>query len=171
MDETTLEKLKAAFAGESQANRKYLAFSRKAEREGFENVALLFRAVAEAETVHALNHFKLFGLGTTEDNLKSAMKGEHYEVKSMYPSFLEQAKEAEEKGAIRTFTYAVEAEKIHEKMYEDAIKSVEDGKDISIPGGKIAVCTICGHTVFGSPPDVCPVCNASKKAFQVFQGK
>jgi len=113
MDEIILKDLQNAFAGESQANRRYLAFAKKAEEEGFKNVSLLFKAIAEAETVHALAHFKLFGLGSTEDNLKAAIKGENYEVTEMYPNFLSDAEKAEEKGAIRSFNFAHAAEKIH----------------------------------------------------------
>ncbi|MHA1999641.1 MAG: rubrerythrin family protein [Promethearchaeota archaeon] len=168
MDKDTEEKLKAAFAGESQANRKYLSFSKIAEKEGFPNVAKLFKAIADAETVHALNHFKLFGSGSTVENLEAAMGGEHYEVHDMYPEFLEVAKKAGEKGAIRTFTYAVEAEKIHEDMYKNALDMVKDGKDIDIPGGKIAICQVCGHTIYGDAPDECPICKAKKDAFTYF---
>ncbi|MHA1792109.1 MAG: rubrerythrin family protein [Promethearchaeota archaeon] len=168
MDESTLEKLKAAFAGESQANRKYLAFAEKAEKEGFKNVALLFKAIAYAETVHALNHFEIFGVSSTLENLKAAMAGEHYEVNEMYPEFKKVAEAANEKQAIRSFSFALEAEKIHEQMYSDAIKAVESGKDFNIEGQKISICTVCGHTIFGDAPDECPICKAKKEKFKVF---
>ncbi len=166
MDKKTLDDLKEAFAGESQANRKYLAFSKKAEEEGYKGVALLFKAIAEAETVHAMNHFKLFGLGTTEENLKAAIQGENYEVTTMYPNFLEDAKKAKETGAQKSEQFALEAEQIHERMYIDALQKVMDNEDINIK--KVAVCNVCGHTVIGEPPDECPICKSKKKAYAIF---
>lgn len=124
------EDLAAAFAGESQANRKYLAFSEKAERDGFPNVARAFRAAAHAETVHALNHFRaLRGVGSTEANLEAAIAGEHYEHAEMYPAFLAAAEETGHRRAATTFRYALEAEKGHEVMYRECLEAVKQGKD------------------------------------------
>jgi rubrerythrin len=166
MDAKTLEDLKAAFAGESQANRKYLAFSKKAADEGLKGVSLLFKAIAEAETVHALNHLKIIGIGTTEENLKAAIKGENHEVMTMYPGFKADAVKGKEDAAIKSITYALEAEKIHEKMYIEALESVMDKEDVDVK--KISVCGVCGYTTFGDAPDDCPVCKAKKKAFTTF---
>nr|MDO8110545.1 rubrerythrin family protein [Candidatus Sigynarchaeota archaeon] len=166
MDAKTLDDLKAAFAGESQANRKYLAFSKKAAEEGLKGVALLFKAIAEAETVHALNHLKLIGIGSTLENLKAALQGENYEVTTMYPGFKADAEKAKEKGAIMSISGALAAEKQHEKLYADAIIKVSDNKDIDVK--KVSVCSVCGHTVIGDAPDECPVCKAKKKMFTTY---
>lgn len=159
------EGLKEAFAGESQANRKYLAFAKKAEQDGFPGVALLFRAAAAAETVHAHNHLRaLGGIKSTIENLKEAISGEFYEFTQMYPKFIEDAKREEIKNAERTFTYANEVEKIHHKLYENALKLVEEGKDLEVK--EMHICSVCGYTHEGDPPDKCPVCGATKKAFE-----
>lgn len=159
------ENLLAAFAGESQANRKYLAFAEKAEKEGFSQVAKLFRAAATAETVHAHNHLReLGGIKSTKENLKEAIEGEHYEFTSMYPEFIENAKSENNKGAERTFNYANEVEKIHHKLYESALEAVESGKDLEKT--EIYICPVCGYTHEGEPPDKCPVCGALKKVFK-----
>jgi len=163
----TEENLKAAFAGESQAHMKYLAFADKAEREGLPEVARLFNAIAYAERVHAINHLKqLKGIGDTADNLGAAMGGENYEVEEMYPAFEAVAKLQEEKGALRSIFYAMEAEKIHEVMYGDAQETVKAGSDIAAQ--KIFVCDICGHTVYGDAPDRCPICKAVKAKYKEF---
>lgn len=157
--------LKEAFAGESQANRKYLAFAKKAEQDGFPGVALLFRAAAAAETVHAHNHLRaLGGIKSTIENLKEAIVGEFYEFTKMYPQFIEYAKAEKIKDAERSFNYANEVEKIHHKLYEKALKLVEEGKDLQVK--EIYICSVCGYTHEGVPPDKCPVCGATKKAFQ-----
>ena len=159
------ENLLAAFAGESQANRKYLAFAEKAEREGFSQVAKLFRAAATAETVHAHNHLReLGGIKSTKENIKEAIEGEYYEFTSMYPEFIENAKSENNKGAERTFNYANEVEKIHHKLYESALEAVESGKDLE--KNDIYICPVCGYTHEGEPPDKCPVCGALKKVFK-----
>nr|MDO8116531.1 rubrerythrin family protein [Candidatus Sigynarchaeota archaeon] len=167
MDAKTLDDLKSAFAGESQANRKYLAFSKKAADEGFKGVSLLFKAIAEAETVHALNHFKLFGLGTTEENLKAAIQGENYEVTTMYPEMLERAKKSKDAGAQRSENFALEAEKIHEGVYIEALQKVLDNEDVDVK--IVSVCNVCGHTVIGEPPDECPICKSKKSAYTIFK--
>jgi len=159
------ENLKAAFAGESQANRKYLAFAKKADKDGFPQVAKIFRAAAEAETVHAHNHLREFGgIKSTQENIRGAIEGEHYEFTKMYPEFLEDAKKEGNKGAERTFNLANEVEKIHHELYTNALEAVESGKDLKKQD--VYICPVCGYTVEGEPPDKCPVCGAVKKVFQ-----
>lgn len=159
------ENLKAAFAGESQANRKYLAFAKKAEQDGFPQVAHLFRAAAAAETVHAHNHLRaLKGIKSTAENLKEAIGGEFHEFTSMYPEFIKDAKAEGNSNAERTFNYANEVEKIHHKLYNAALESIEKGKDLK--KNDIFICPVCGYTHEGNPPDKCPVCGAAKKVFK-----
>jgi rubrerythrin len=156
--------LMAAFAGESQANRKYLAFSKKADEEGFAQAAKLFRAAAHAETVHALNHLRAADeIKTTEENLKTAIAGEHYENTDMYPAFMKDAEAEDNKRALRTFNYANEVEKIHEALYKEALASL--GK----PGETYDyyICPICGYTHARTAPEVCPVCGAPKERFEL----
>jgi rubrerythrin len=153
--------LKDAFAGESQANRKYLAFAKKAEEEGFKQVARLFRAAAEAETVHAHNHLReLKGIRSTKENLEEAIGGESYEFQKMYPAMIEDAKAEGAKGAERSFTIANEVEKVHAKLYQKALDDLGKNEDCDYH-----VCKVCGYTHEGEPPDVCPVCGAKKVAF------
>jgi rubrerythrin len=167
MKEMTKEFLKAAFAGESQAHMKYLAFAAKAEKDGKPNIARLFAAIAYAEQVHATNHLKeLGGIGTTVDNLVAAIHGETFEVDEMYAAYLAAAEVQGEKGAKRSMTYAVEAEKIHAEMYSDAKNTAEAGEDIDI--GEVYICPVCGFTHIGEPPDRCPVCNVKKERFRAF---
>ena len=161
----TEENLKAAFAGESQANRKYLAFAKKAEEDGFTNVARLFRAIAEAETVHAHNHLKILQMiKTTKENLKAALNGEVYEFTDMYPGFIKTATQEGIKDATLSFNYANKVEKIHGKLYEKAIESVEENKDIETED--FFVCQVCGYTAEGEAPEVCPVCGSPKEVFK-----
>lgn len=161
----TEEGLKAAFAGESQANRKYLAFAEKADKEGFPQVAKVFRAAAAAETVHAHNHLRVLGgIKSTKENVQAAIEGEHYEFTKMYPEFLEDAKSEGNKDAERTFNYANEVEKVHHKLYKAALEAVESGKDLEKKD--IYICPVCGYTHEGDPPDKCPVCGAVKKVFK-----
>ncbi|HOK05485.1 MAG TPA: rubrerythrin family protein [Victivallales bacterium] len=160
---STNENLKAAFAGESQANRKYLAFAKKAEQEGFKQVAKLFRAAAEAETIHAHAHLRVMnGVKNTVENLQEAINGEGYEFKEMYPKFIEEAQKEGNKQAEISFKNANEVEKIHHKLYSKALETVKMGKDIK--STKIWVCKICGNTV-EDLPDFCPICNAKKDNF------
>jgi rubrerythrin len=161
----TEENLKAAFAGESQANRKYLAFAKKAEQDGYSQVAKVFRAAAAAETVHAHNHLRAMGgIKSTKDNVLEAIEGEHYEFTKMYPEFLKDAKEEGNKTAERTFDYANEVEKVHHKLYEKALKAVQTEEDLEEQD--MYICSVCGYTHEGSePPEECPVCKAKKKAF------
>ncbi|MFX1321149.1 MAG: rubrerythrin family protein [Promethearchaeota archaeon] len=157
--------LKDAFAGESQANRKYLAFAEKADKEGYAQVAKLFRAAAAAETVHAHNHLRaLKGIKSTAENLKEAIGGEFYEFNQMYPEFIQDAKDEGNSSAERTFNYANEVEKIHHKLYEKALKAVDSGKDLEKK--EIYICPVCGYTHEGNPPEKCPVCGAIKKVFK-----
>jgi len=156
--------LKTAFAGESQANRKYLAFAKKAEQEGFPGVARLFQAAAAAETVHALNHLRVLkGIKTTTENLKEAIEGEYYEFTKMYPEFIGDAKSEGNTAAERTFNLANEVEKVHHELYKKALEIVENGKDLE--DQPMYVCSVCGYTHEGEPPETCPVCKSPKKVF------
>jgi rubrerythrin len=160
----TEQNLKDAFAGESQANRKYLAFAKKAEEEGYEQVAKLFRAAAEAETVHALSHLRAMdGIGATEENLKEAIDGETHEYVKMYPEMIKEAEKEQHSTALISFNRAKHAEGIHASLYQKALESVKSGKDLDPQD--IYVCPVCGHTVEGSAPDKCPVCGATKDMF------
>ncbi len=163
---TTKENLQEAFAGESQANRKYLFFADKAEMEGKKQIARLFRAAAASETAHARNHLTVLkGIGTTEENLVVAFEGEKYEGDKMYPRFIKEAQEAEDNEAIRTFKWAIAAEKIHENEYEKALKAIKDKKDLEPTA--YHVCETCGYTFIGDElPDICPVCSAPKEKFK-----
>ncbi len=153
--------LKDAFAGESQANRKYLAFAKQAEKDGYPQAAKLFRAAAEAETIHAHSHLKaLKGIHGTADNLKEAIAGETHEFKSMYPAMIEDAEAAGDKIAERSFTYANEVEKVHAALYQKALDNLENPEEADY-----FVCSVCGYTCENEPPDTCPVCNAKAKAF------
>ena len=160
--EKSIQNLKAAFAGESQANRKYLAFAEKAEKDGYPQVARLFRAAAEAETVHAINHLKaLKAIGSTADNLKEAIAGETAEFREMYPGMIKDAQAEGHKEALRSFEFANAVEQTHAQLYQKALDNLEKRELVDI-----FVCTICGHTVEGEPPDQCPVCKALKKLFK-----
>jgi len=148
--------LHEAFAGESMAHMKYLIYASMAEKEGYKNIARLFKAIAYAEFVHAKNHAKALGMiKDTKENLMDAIKGELFEVEEMYPVYGEIAKMQKESNAIKSFHYAMEAEKIHAAMYEDAKKSIENEKDIEME--EIYICPICGYTHIGSV-EKCPVC-------------
>ena len=161
MQEKTKKNLTEAFAGESQANRKYLAFASKAEQEGYPGVAKLFRAAAAAETVHAHSHFRaLGGINTTKDNLKESISGETHEFVSMYPQMIDDARAEGEKIAEKSFVFANEVEKIHAGLYKKALDSLDN-----FPVKDYYVCSICGYTVADEAPEKCPVCGAMKKAF------
>jgi rubrerythrin len=167
MHAMTDRNLHEAFAGESQAHMKYTIFAEKAETEGKPQVARMFRAIAAAEKVHATNHLRALGLiKTVKENLQSAIDGEHYEITEMYPAFKGVAELQEEKGAVRSTFWALETEKIHEKMYEKAKAAVESGKDAE--AGDIYICPVCGYTMEGSAPDLCPICNAKKSTFKKY---
>ncbi len=161
---STPDNLKTAFAGESQANRKYLAFARKAEGDGFPQVARLFRAAAEAETVHAHAHFRVLGgVRDTAANLDDAVAGEAHEFKEMYPKFLSEAESEGNKQAVTSFKYALAVEEIHHGLYDEARKAVKAGKDL--PETKIWVCPVCGNTVRDLPPEKCPICGVPGDRF------
>lgn len=154
--------LKEAFAGESQANRKYLAFAEKADKEGYPQVAKLFRAAAEAETVHAHSHLRaLEGIGATVDNLKAAIGGETYEFESMYPPMIEVAESENHSAAVRSFRFANEVEKVHAELYQKALDTLDNPTDVDY-----YVCSVCGHTVEGGAPDTCPICDSKATAFK-----
>nr|CRH04270.1 Rubrerythrin [Candidatus Magnetococcus massalia] len=161
----TTENLKAAFTGESEANRKYLAFATKAESEGFGQVAKLFRAVAEAETIHAHAHLRVLeGVKDTATNLAAAMEGEDYEFNVMYPEFIATAQAEGNKKAVRSMTHAMEVEKIHHDLFQQALAAVKGGSDLD---GEldIYVCPVCGHTEIGKAPDNCPICNVKGERY------
>jgi len=161
----TQDNLQAAFAGESQANRRYLFFAEKAEKDGQPQIARLFRAVAEAETVHARNHLSTRGnIKSTRENLEEAIAGEHYEFTKMYPKFIAQAKAEGAKRAEATFDYANKVEKIHHTLYGKALKALEGGQKLE--GKPLFVCQVCGYTVEGVAPDKCPICQAPKSRFK-----
>jgi rubrerythrin len=158
----TTANLQAAFAGESQANRKYLAFARQAETEGFPQVARLFRAAAEAETIHAHNHLRaLKGIGSTRENLMEAIAGETHEFKSMYPAMIADAKAEGETMALRSFVYANGVEKVHAGLYEAALAGLETG----LTEVDYYICPECGHTVAGKPPLSCEFCGVAGSEF------
>ncbi len=161
----TDEDLMNAFAGESQANRKYLAYAKIAEKEGYHQVAKIFRAAAEAETIHAHNHLRAAGkIKTTIDNIRDAIEGEHYEFTNMYPEFLAHARqEGKNPKAVRSFDYANQVEKIHHELYSKALAAIEKSADMEEK--EVWVCPVCGMTVEGEPPEKCPVCNAKREAF------
>jgi rubrerythrin len=160
----TTDNLNEAFAGESQANRKYLAFAEKADKDGYAQVAKLFRAAAAAETVHAHAHLRaLGGVKDTAGNLVAAVEGEGFEFQQMYPKFVAEAEAEGNKKALASFQNAMAVEEIHYGLYSEALEAVKGGKDLA--GAKIHVCKVCGNTVIGDVPDTCPVCNAGKVAF------
>ncbi len=161
----TNEDLKAAFAGESQANRRYLFFAEKADEAGNKQIARLFRAAAEAETVHARNHIDVLGgIGAVKENLQAAIAGENHEFTVMYPAFIKQARAENNSSAERTFDLANKVEKIHHGLFQKALRGLESAEP---PGDKpYFVCHVCGNTVPGEVPEKCPVCGAGSKAFK-----
>lgn len=162
----SMESLAAAFAGESQANRKYLAFAEAAEKDGYPQIAKLFRAAAHAETVHAMTHLKTMGgVKSTLENLKEAIAGENHEVASMYPEFMQYAQEENETRALASFKKAFEVEKVHEALYRAALHDLEEGSQPEDPYDYY-VCPVCGFTHARSAPDKCPVCGVLKERFE-----
>lgn len=160
--EKTKQNLMDAFAGESQANRKYLAFAKKADQEGHPGAAMLFRAAAEAETVHAHAHLRaLKGINSTAENLKEAIAGETHEFKSMYPEMIRAAVEEGEKAAEKSFKFANEVEQLHAQLYQKALDTLSQPEKIDC----YYVCTVCGYTCENTAPEKCPVCNAGAQAF------
>lgn len=161
---TTNENLAIAFAGESQANRKYTAFARAAEKEGLPQIARLFRAAADAETIHALGHFtNMGGVGTTRQNLEAAVAGETYEFTEMYPPMVEQAKAEGHKGKT-LLGFANAAEQVHARLFTQALDAMKSGKDLSQMD--VYLCPVCGDIEFGAPTDKCPICGAPATKFQ-----
>ena len=162
---STEENLQTAFAGESQANRRYLFFADKAEKEGHHQIARLFRAAAEAETIHARNHFAAMdGVGSTRDNLVAGAMGEHYEFTRMYPPFIEQAESENNKRAQTSFGYANEVEQIHHGLFEKTLKAFDAGQQLK--NEPYFVCPVCGNTVAGEAPEKCPICGAPRSKFK-----
>ncbi len=162
---STEENLQSAFAGESQANRRYLFFADKAEKEGYPQAARLFRAAAEAETVHARNHLAAMdGVGSTRDNLMAGAIGEHYEFTRMYPPFIEQAEIENNERARISFEYANEVEQVHHKHFEEAIKAFDVGQQLR--DEPYFVCPVCGNTVTGEAPERCPICDTPRSQFK-----
>ena len=160
----TKENLAEAFAGESQASRKYLAFAKKAETDGFPQVAKLFRAASEAETVHAHAHLRaMHGVKATVENLQAAVEGESHEFEVMYPKFIGEAKAENDTGALASFTFANAVERIHHGLYSAALAAVSMGKDL--PAQSMWVCSVCGNTVGGACPEKCSVCGVGKDKF------
>lgn len=160
MSNKTLDNLMDAFAGESQANRKYTSYARQAEAEGKKNAAKLFRAASDAETIHALKHFEVAGkVGGTADNLKDAVAGETHEYKEMYPDFVKQAESEGNKAALRSFTFAMKAEEVHARLYQEALDNLDDENEVFY-----YLCPVCGN-IEKAVPDACPICGASGKVF------
>ncbi len=165
MSDKSTDNLKAAFAGESQANRRYLAFAKKAEEDGFPQVARLFRAAAAAETIHAHNHLRALGeVKSTNENIKAAIAGEHYESVTMYPDFIKEAEGEGAKKALSSFKWALEVEKVHEMLYQKAFECLQSGTDA--PAVEYYVCPFCGYTHEGPAPEKCPVCGTPGSRFE-----
>lgn len=177
----TADFLRSAYGGESMAHMRYLLWGEIAEKEGFKNIARLFEAIAYAERVHANNHFReigggisdatvaaggVFGVGKTVDNLQGAINGELHEVQQMYPVYLNTARFQNETGAERSFHFALEAEKIHAKLFTDAQNTAKQGKDMEL--NAVYICPVCGHTVLNEAPEKCPICGTSKEMFKAF---
>ena len=160
----TMDNVQEAFAGESQANRKYLAFSKKAEEDGKPQVAKLFRAAAEAETIHAHAHLRVMGgVKSTEENLQAAVEGEGFEFQEMYPKFVAEAESEGNQPALISFRNAMAVEEIHHGLYGKALEAVKSGSDL--PESKIVVCPVCGNTIEGDAPEKCPICNVPGDRF------
>ena len=163
----TDENLMAAFAGESQANRKYLAFAKKAQQEGKEKISRLFTAVADAETIHALKHLDVTGkVSSTSDNIKAAIEGEDYESNVMYPEFIEQAKNDSNQKAVKSFELALGAEKAHAGLYKKALEDLDVAGDLKAES--FHLCAVCGYIELDHAPERCPVCGAKASAFKQY---
>ena len=181
MHEMTAANLRSAFGGESMAHMRYKIWAERAAKDGFANVARLFRAISAAEQAHATNHFKAmadvagaflvasgggFGLGGTSQNLAGAIEGETFEINEMYPAYMAVAQAQGEKAAERSMHYAISAEKIHAEMYARAKEAVDGGEDVQL--GPMQICNVCGYTAEGETPEYCPICGAKKDRFQTF---
>lgn len=177
----TADFLRSAYGGESMAHMRYLIWGDVAAKEGLPNIDKLFKGIAYAEWAHAKNHFRelseqtgdftvpagaVFGIGKTAENLQGALNGELHEIKQMYPVYLETARFQKEAGAEKSFYWALEAEKIHAKLFEDARESAKAGKDIAISA--VYVCPVCGHTVLDHAPDNCPICGTKREMYKTF---
>lgn len=161
----TMENLAEAFSGESQANRKYLAFAQKADKEGYPQVAKLFRSVAAAETIHAHSHLaEMGGIRNTAENLRTAFEGEVYEFSNMYPGFIEEAKRSGNKKAERSFSMANEAEKAHARLFEKALEKLESSEEVAY-----YLCPVCGYVAADEVPDSCPICGAKAQVFKTME--
>jgi rubrerythrin len=164
----TRDNLGFAFAGESQANRKYLFFAEKAEEEGQKSIARLFRAAAEAETVHARNHLKVMqGIESSTENLLAAISGENHEFTEMYPDFIKQAETEDNKKAIHSFHLANSVEKIHHRLFQEAKSKLDKGETMELKS--VYVCQVCGNTVEGEALDQCPICGEPKRMFKLIE--
>jgi rubrerythrin len=164
----TNDNVQAAFAGESQANRKYLAFAKKADADGYPQIAKLFRAAAAAETVHAHAHLRVMGgIKSTPENLQAAIAGEGYEVSDMYPAFIAEAEQEDQKPALISFKNALAVEKIHHGLYQEALNTLKGGADL--PARKVYICPVCGNTVYDEAPEKCPICNVPGDRFEEVQ--
>jgi len=158
---STMDNLEDAFSGESQANRKYLAFAKKAEDEGFGQVAKLFRAAAEAETVHAHKHLGVMGgIRSTKENIQEAIGGETHEFTKMYPEMIEEAKKEGDNNALQSFEFANKVESIHADLYQKALDNLGKNEDVDY-----YVCPVCGNTVENNAPDQCPICGVAGSQF------
>ena len=161
----TTENAKAAYGGESQANRKYLAFSEKAAEEGFKNIATLFKAASEAEAIHAKKLLKVLNeIGPTKDNLRVSIAGETQEFTEMYPEFIKVAEAEKRSDAVLAFTYAMKAEQVHARLYEKALSLLRSGSDMGRE--KIFLCPVCGNIEIGKAPEKCPICGVFGKQFR-----
>lgn len=159
---STIDNLKDAFSGESMANRKYLAFAEKADKDGYKQIAKLFRAAAAAETVHAHNHLDILGeIKSTNENLQEAINGETFEFEEMYPGYIKEANEEENTKAAWSFDVANKVEKVHADLYQRALDNMGNNEDVDY-----YVCQVCGNTVENEAPDVCPICGAPKSKFE-----
>ncbi|HXX55492.1 MAG TPA: rubrerythrin family protein [Methanoregula sp.] len=162
---TTIENASAAFAGESQANRKYTAFSEKAQEEGFRNIATLYKAASEAEAIHAKRLLKALGaIQPTAKNLEASIAGETHEFTSMYPEFIRVAEAEKRTDALLTFTHAMKAEQVHANLYKKALEAIKAGNDLG--RDKVFLCPVCGNIELGKVPDKCPICSALGKQFR-----
>ena len=161
---STVENLKQAFAGESQANQKYRAFAKRAEKDGFKNIAKLFRTTAEAERIHAEGHLKALDMiASTAENLQGAIDGETFEFSKMYPPMLEEAA-ADGHKAKAMFKFALDAEAVHAKIYQKALEAVKKGVDLDV--SEFYLCPVCGYIELGKAPEKCPVCGAKGSVFE-----
>jgi rubrerythrin len=164
----TMDHAAEAYAGESQANRKYAGFSEKAAAEGFPNVAKLFKAASEAEAIHARRLlFVLGAVDSTAENLKSSVEGETHEYTEMYPAFIDDAKKERQTEAETVFTHAMKAEQVHAGRYKAALEAVKEGKDIEVQA--VYLCPVCGNIEYNNPPEKCPICGVPARMFRTVE--